>query len=243
MDAGQRIEGAEGHEDAALVGADTCLPQPAIDGVRLAEDQELRAQRRLAAGAQDHVARLQVAEFSFSTSQGWMVKSRAGSKPIKSADSSMAADAGMLDPRNLLRRGAAHARQLRLGKEIGVEHQVGGFDRQERGGDVGQAPLPAPPSCRRPCAVKPTAMLRSIRASGRAREDDAARHRDRGDQQEAAGLAPTEILARPGWQAASAGPGVQQSLPRGTIMPSTTRPCPLRGCTSGCASYARAWSG
>ena len=57
--AGQGLERGERHEHAALMGADAGAAEPAIDGVRLAEDQELRAERRVAAGAQDHVAGLQ----------------------------------------------------------------------------------------------------------------------------------------------------------------------------------------
>ena len=55
----ERLERGEGHEHAALVGADAGAAEPAVDDVRLAEDQELAAQHAVARRAQDDVARLQ----------------------------------------------------------------------------------------------------------------------------------------------------------------------------------------
>ncbi len=53
------------------------------------------------------------------------MKSRAGSKPIEVDRIVMAADAGMLDPGDLLRRGPAHAGEGGFGEEILVEHEIG----------------------------------------------------------------------------------------------------------------------
>ena len=131
---------------------------------------------------------------SFSTSQGWTVKSCAGSKPIRSAEIVMAADARMLDPHDLLGGDAAQARQPRLGERIGIEHQLGRLDDQQRGGDVGERPLghhhhvgAEAGEAHRHAAVD------ALHQHG-AGEDDAAAQGHRRDQQEAARLAAPEVL-------------------------------------------------
>ena len=70
-----------------------------------------------------------------------MVKSRAGSKPIRSTEFVVTADARMLDPHDLLRGDPADAAEPGLGEGVGVEHQVGRLDDQQGRGDVGERAL------------------------------------------------------------------------------------------------------
>ena len=58
-DGSQVVEGRKGDEEPALVSADRGFAELAVDGQRLAEDEDLRAERFLAAAADDDVARAQ----------------------------------------------------------------------------------------------------------------------------------------------------------------------------------------
>ena len=175
--------------------ADTRLAQPPIDGVRLAEDQQLRAKRRGAPGAQDDVARPHVAVQLFGQPRPHR-EVEGGIEADEIDQIVMAADAGMLDPRDLLRRGPVHADDASLGEQILVEHKVGRLDGEQRCGDVGERAFrhdhhvgAQPREAHRHAAV-------DAAHQSRAGEDHAARDRDRRDQQKAAGLAAGQILQR-----------------------------------------------
>src|SRR5882757_3075500 len=104
---GQRLESLECHEDTALVRADARASKPAVDDMRLAEDQELRAEWRLAAGAEDHVTPLHVAVHLLG--EPWLHREI---RPWIEADQVdrvvMVADARMLDANDLLGRRSLH---------------------------------------------------------------------------------------------------------------------------------------
>ncbi len=191
--AGQRLERHEGHEHTALVGADAGAAEPAKDGVRLAEDQELRAQRGIAFGAQDHVAGLQAAIDPL----GEPRLDREVARRIEADQVDrivMAADARMLDPHDLLGGEPSHAGQVRLGQRIGIEHELGRLDDEQGGGNVGERAFGHHHHVGAQAGEADRQAAVDALHQGRAGEDDGAADGDGSDQQQAAGLAASEIL-------------------------------------------------
>jgi hypothetical protein len=189
----ERVKRGERHEHAALVGADAGAAEPAVDDMRLAEDQELAAQHAVARRAQDDVACLQ-------GPIDLLDQPRLDGEVLRRLEADevgrlmMAADARMLDPHDLLRGNAAQAGKPCLGQRVGIEHQLRRLDDQQRRGDVGKRPLghhhhvgAQAGEAHRHAAVD------ALHQHG-AGEDDAAAQGHRRDQQEAARLAAPEVL-------------------------------------------------
>src|SRR5215218_11169785 len=111
----ERIERGEGHEHAALVGADAGPAEPAVDDVRLAEDQELAAQHALARRAQDDVARLQgpIEPLAEPGLDGEILRRLEADQVSRLV---MAADARMLDAHDFLGSDVAKTREASLGQ-------------------------------------------------------------------------------------------------------------------------------
>jgi hypothetical protein len=106
----------------------------------------------------------------------------------------MAADARMLDPHDLLGSVPAHAGQVRLGERIGIEHEFGRLDDEQGCRDVGERALGHHHHVGAHAGETDRhAAVDALHQRG-AGEDDGAADRDGGDQQQAAGLATSEIL-------------------------------------------------
>ena len=163
--------------------------------MRLAEDQHLRAQRRVSARAQDDVIGLQ-----------WPIdllgQPRLDGEVARGIEADeidrlvMVADAGVLHPQDLLRRILRHAVELRLGERIGVEHQIGRFDGQQRGGDVGQRAVGHHDQIGAQARQPERHADVDAAHQGSAGEDHAGPDGDGRHQEKAARLASSQVLQR-----------------------------------------------
>ena len=106
----------------------------------------------------------------------------------------VAADARMLDPHDLLGGVPAHTGKVRLGQRIGIEHELGRLDDEQGCRDVGERALGHHHHVGAHADETDRHAAVDALHQGRAGEDDGAADRDSGNQQQAAGLATSEIL-------------------------------------------------
>ena len=209
----QIVQRRERDEKPSLVSADRGFSELSVDDERLAEEQQLRAERFVPAPADDDVAGLQRPVEA--PLQPWLDREVARGIEGDEVDGFVAMPVPIargFGAKDQLRSYAPDALEARQPTEhVVVERQVGRLRGQQSRRDVGQR------SAGNDEHVRPQAGEADVHAAldaaheHRAGEDRAGADRHRGQQQQRAGLAASEILQRKASQqepdARSAGAG------------------------------------
>ncbi len=237
------------------MGADRGFAELAVDGQRLAEHENFRAERLLAAAADDDVAGAE-RPTEARVEPGLDGKVAGGVEGDDVDRLVRRAVTGSLGAEHELRGDAPDAFEARQAAEHGVvEGEIGRLRGQQRGGDVGERALRNDQQIR----TEP-GEAHGHAAFDAAQEDDAGKgragaDRDRHEQERRAPGAPPEILQRqPREQEPHARRPGRLCRPPGCLQREVGHRVKLRrqipsaapgltACTSACASCARAWWG